>query len=256
MNSKTVESDKVRGKRRSEDEQPQAEIKESRTITEIIQQNQNQNQKRRRGRPQTRFICKICAGRKHVDEIFRSEKCSHAFCSDCVTKHIRTKIEGKSLPITCPAFLCTATIDLDICRGKVSGEVAAKWEDLLCESAIPASEKFYCPFRDCSAMLVMDGEKGIKEAECPMCHRLFCAECHVAWHSEVTCEEFKRNERGREDLIMEELAKSKRWMRCPNCKYYVEKTQGCLHMTCRCGTQFCYACGATWSATHGGCQPR
>ncbi|GFZ17290.1 RING/U-box superfamily protein [Actinidia rufa] len=140
------------------------------------------------------------------------------------------------------------------------GEVAAMWEDLLCQAAITAEEKFYCPFRDCSAMLVNDddGGEGITECECPVCHRLFCARCYVPWHVGVGCEEFGslgEDERGREDLLVRELARSQSWRKCPHCKFYVEKTEGCLHMTCRCGFQFCYACGATWSQTHGSCQP-
>ena len=31
--------------------------------------------------------------------------------------------------------------------------------------------------------------------------------------------------------------------RCPNCEIHIEKRGGCNLMTCRCGNQFCYACG-------------
>ena len=30
---------------------------------------------------------------------------------------------------------------------------------------------------------------------------------------------------------------------CPKCKFWVEKNQGCNHMKCRWGTDFCYLCG-------------
>ncbi|KAL0012732.1 hypothetical protein SO802_007840 [Lithocarpus litseifolius] len=81
--------------------------------------------------------------------------------------------------------------------------------------------------------------------------------CSVPWHSVVDCEEFQRlneDEKDRDDLIFRELAKEKKWMRCPHCKYHVERTDGCLHMTCRCAFQFCYGCGAQWTNDHGGCQ--
>lgn len=81
-----------------------------------------------------------------------------------------------------------------------------------------------------------DGETVISESECPFCHRLFCAQCYVPWHPGVNCEEYQRlnvDERGREDLMVRELAKEKKWSRCPHCKYYVERTEGCPHMTCR-----------------------
>lgn len=30
---------------------------------------------------------------------------------------------------------------------------------------------------------------------------------------------------------------------CPTCEVYVEKTVGCNHITCQCGTHFCFVCG-------------
>ena len=33
---------------------------------------------------------------------------------------------------------------------------------------------------------------------------------------------------------------------CPSCFSLVQRTEGCPHMTCKCGAQFCYTCGAPW----------
>lgn len=33
---------------------------------------------------------------------------------------------------------------------------------------------------------------------------------------------------------------------CPSCKFWVEKNKGCDHMTCRCGYEFCFRCGAKY----------
>ncbi|CAL5361688.1 unnamed protein product [Camellia sinensis] len=204
-------------------------------------------------------FCEICVEKKEADEMFRIDTCSHSFCSDCISKHVAMKIQDHITVVSCPTWDCSGVLQLDDCRPRMSSDVIERWDEVLCESMIPASEKFYCPFKDCSFMLVNDnGEEVIRECECPKCHRLFCAKCYVPWHSGIECEEFQRlneDERGREDLMVRELAKSSSWMRCPHCKFYVEKTDGCLHMTCRCGFQFCYACGETWSQTHGGCRP-
>ncbi|RFU81087.1 dihydroxyacid dehydratase [Trichoderma arundinaceum] len=48
-----------------------------------------------------------------------------------------------------------------------------------------------------------------------------------------TCEECKP------DLVVGE----KRIRRCPGCGIATEKTYGCDHITCPCGTHWCYACG-------------
>ena len=84
--------------------------------------------------------------------------------------------------------------------------------------------------------MVDDGDREVTQAECPYCCRMFCAKCRVGWHEGVTCQEFEKlgkDEREREDIMLMKLAKDKQWRRCSNCKFYVEKKEGCLHMTCR-----------------------
>ncbi|KAL1296208.1 probable E3 ubiquitin-protein ligase RNF144A [Arachis ipaensis] len=206
------------------------------------------------------IVCEICAETKGTDQMFRNKKCDHSFCSDCVTKHVATKIQESLTLVPCPGLNCKGMLELDSCRPMLPKEVLDRWDDALCEALFLAVPKFYCPFRDCSAMLLNENEGGegiIREAECPFCHRLFCARCCVPWHPGVECnvlQSLNEDERGREDLLLRDLAAQKKWNRCPRCKFYVEKTEGCLHITCRCRFQFCYACGEPWSSTHGGCQ--
>lgn len=46
---------------------------------------------------------------------------------------------------------------------------------------------------------------------------------------------------------LRELAKEKEWQTCSKCRRIVERIDGCLHMTCLCGFEFCYRCGAEYS---------
>jgi E3 ubiquitin-protein ligase RNF144 len=65
---------------------------------------------------------------------------------------------------------------------------------------------------------------------------MFCAQCKVPWHDGVTCTEFQRlgkDERGREDLLLRKVAQKSKWQRCPKCKIYVERIEGCVHIICR-----------------------
>ncbi|KAI3455182.1 hypothetical protein Pfo_011845 [Paulownia fortunei] len=208
----------------------------------------------------SQFLCEICAESKDSDQMFAVQRCNHHFCTECISKHISVKIQKSPISdqengrwFVCPGLDCKGILEIDKCMHIVPKDVLTMWGDVICESMIAASQKFYCPYKDCSALLVNDGEEIIRESECPFCRRLFCAQCNVPWHSGVGCEEFLRlneSERGREDLMVHELAKLEKWQRCPDCKFFVEKNQGCLHMTCRCGFQFCYACGATWKSSH------
>ncbi|KAJ7952020.1 RBR-type E3 ubiquitin transferase [Quillaja saponaria] len=206
----------------------------------------------------SQILCEICVESKGSDQMFKNERCVHSFCSDCITKHVATKIQDSVTIVSCPGLDCKGVLELDACKPVLSKEVLDRWDEALYEAFILTIPKFYCPFKDCSAMLVDDNEgEVIRESECPVCHRLFCARCNVPWHPETECEEFQRmneDEKGREDLQVRVLASEKKWRRCPQCKFYVEKTEGCLHITCRCQYQFCYGCGDQWTQTHGGCQ--
>jgi E3 ubiquitin-protein ligase RNF144 len=182
-------------------------------------------------------FCEICAERKENDQMFKTESCVHSFCNDCISRHVATKVQDNIRIVTCPGLSCRAVLEMDTCRPVLTRGVIDRWENALCEEMINASQRFYCPFKDCSALLVDDNEgETIRESECPFCHRLFCAQCSVPWHPGVDCDEYQRlneDERGREDLMVRELAKNKQWGRCPKCKFYVERTEGCPHMVCR-----------------------
>ncbi|KAI3912883.1 hypothetical protein MKW98_012825 [Papaver atlanticum] len=202
-------------------------------------------------------FCEICMETKPTSEMRKSTiKCSHVYCSDCITKHIAAKIQDNITQITCPEFNCKQTLEPNLCRDIIPAQVFDRWENALCESLILASQKIYCPFKDCSVMLVNDDDGVIiRESECPHCRRLFCAQCKVPWHSDLDCNEYQDMKRGGlEDMLLIKLAEKKKWRRCPRCKYYVEKKDGCLHITCRCKYEFCYSCGVLWNQSHSGCQ--
>ncbi|XP_024967181.1 probable E3 ubiquitin-protein ligase ARI9 [Cynara cardunculus var. scolymus] len=174
---------------------------------------------------------------KLTSEMFRNTNvCTHSYCFDCIRGHVAAKIKENITQVKCPHLQCKGLIGPEICRSIVPKEVLERWENSLCESMILASEKItYCPFKDCSAMLVDDGAETVTSSVCPNCNRLFCASCNVVWHSGFDCNEFrglKKGEKDPEDLKLMDLAKRKKWKRCPNCKYFVEKVSGCLHISC------------------------
>ena len=47
-----------------------------------------------------------------------------------------------------------------------------------------------------------------------------------------------------------DFVKGSRIKQCAQCKFWVEKAEGCNHMTCRCKYQFCYICGGKWGIGH------
>lgn len=198
--------------------------------------------------PDTIF-CKICMEAKEPTEVFEINGCLHVFCSDCICGHITARVEENSTTVRCPESHCKGVLEFEFCCPILPPEVLDRWGSILCESLILEPMKFYCPFKDCSGLLVDErGEDAydILESECPHCRRLFCARCKVPWHSDIDCNEFQRlnkNEREREDLMLMKLAEEKKWQRCPKCGFYVDRVDGCLFMKCRCKYCFCYHCG-------------
>ncbi|KAF5801375.1 putative transcription factor C2H2 family [Helianthus annuus] len=195
------------------------------------------NKKRKRESKTLYSFCGICMDTKTASEMFDNTGiCNHLFCSDCIRQHVAVKIKENLTKVKCPDPSCKGVIGPEACRSIVPKEVLERWESILCESVIMESQKFYCPFKDCSAMLVDDGGVVVTQSECPNCNRLFCAQCKVAWHCGISCVEFqslKKDERNPNDILLMNLAKEKRWKRCPNCKRFVEKVSGCNYIACR-----------------------
>jgi E3 ubiquitin-protein ligase RNF144 len=182
------------------------------------------------------FDCKICTKTKTTGDAFYLSGCSHSYCSDCVVSYIRYKLEHKIINIMCPVPGCRGWFEPEFCRSILPTEVFERWDKALCEDLFNVREKFYCPFADCSALLINDGTEEVRASECPNCRRYFCAKCRVPWHDGIECSDFEKlnaDERGKEDVMLMKLAKDMKWRRCPNCRFYIAKSMGCLFMKCR-----------------------
>lgn len=77
---------------------------------------------------------------------------------------------------------------------------------------------------------------------CSKCNFAFCKRCEASWHGEsVIC-------RGKNHIKSEEEIKDEKYIEsittyCPSCECPVLKSEGCNHITCRCGLHFCFLCG-------------
>ncbi|XP_009136011.1 probable E3 ubiquitin-protein ligase RNF217 [Brassica rapa] len=234
-----------------------------RRMASPIKQKEPEKKTEKKPAEPSRWLCMICMDEKSPSDIFRgTTSCTHYYCTECTVRYVMTKIEGNIAMIKCPDVDCTRLLEPYTCRNIIPGDLFERWDKALCESLIVSSEKVYCPFEDCSAMMVVDDDDDqgdeVTETECPSCHRLFCAQCKVTWHAGIGCEEFqrggntkkKKKSSDEEDAMLIQMANKKHWRRCPSCKFYVEKIDGCVHMSCRCGFKFCYRCGAASSYSH------
>lgn len=70
---------------------------------------------------------------------------------------------------------------------------------------------------------------------CFMCDKPICMKCQTDFHGNTPCDQ-ARDEAT--EKFIRETTKT-----CPSCEHGVHKTEGCNHMQCRCGVDFCYQCG-------------
>lgn len=83
----------------------------------------------------------------------------------------------------CPQPDCKAGISVDAVRGLLSRREWGAVLDVAAEASLPAEEKIYCPYAECSALLVMGPDFGrAGDSACPHCNK--CA--FMTW----ICSEF------------------------------------------------------------------
>ncbi|KAK1357376.1 ATP-dependent RNA helicase DEAH11, chloroplastic [Heracleum sosnowskyi] len=202
--------------------------------------------------------CVICLEDVDLCQIFSVDGCMHRYCFSCMKQHVKVKLLNAILP-KCPHDGCPSLLKLDSCRKFLT----LKWIDImnerLTEAAIPVTEKIYCPYPRCSALMsrtdILEYTKalypdvlGCGVRKCMKCHGLFCVSCKVPWHTNLTCYAFKKNNNSQqaEDVKLKTLAAQNQWRQCVKCNHMIELAKGCYHMTCRCGYEFCYTCGSEW----------
>ncbi|XP_054782026.1 uncharacterized protein LOC129289272 [Prosopis cineraria] len=133
--------------------------------------------------------------------MFRNQRCHPSFCSDCVAKQVATKIQDSIAVVSCPGLDCKSDIGLDACRPWLPKDLLHRWDQALCQAVFLAAPIYYCPFQDCSAMLLIENEE----------------EDHQQDIGEAECPKLEENEIVREDLVVREPAKEKKWRRFPQC---------------------------------------
>ncbi len=96
----------------------------------------------------------------------------------------------------------------------------------------------WCPTPDCVFAFVYDA-KSHKSFTCNLCKIRYCLECRVEYHEGRSCKQYRDGT----DEDFSKFAVGQKYKQCPGCRYWVSKNEGCDHMTCRCGEEFCYQCG-------------
>ncbi|XP_072988107.1 E3 ubiquitin-protein ligase RSL1 [Typha latifolia] len=202
--------------------------------------------------------CPICCEENQSSQMIQID-CSHKFCSGCLITYVEGKIQASHVPIRCPQVRCKYNISTSECKSFLPVTSYELLERASMEVGLHNMETLYCPFPNCSMLLNASQHLSSRASssslsdvncvECPECCRDICISCGVPWHTMMTCNEYQSlpaEERDAGDMSLHLLAQNNRWRRCQQCRRMIELTQGCYHMTCWCGHEFCYSCGSEY----------
>ena len=197
--------------------------------------------------------CNICYEKKEV--LVPTSTCSHdaGTCMSCIQESLKMNMNGGSLAICsditkipcCGGFNCKEHFEEKDLRNYLDKQQMAKWNDLAFQAFAKKQDDFrWCSEPSCGSGQFVDG--GLESNtffKCHKCRKMTCVRHRIPMHVGISCFEY--------DMIgtdysrtMDEIAKSSK--PCPACGEAVLKSDGCDHMTCLCGYQFCYRCLADW----------
>ena len=190
--------------------------------------------------------CDVC-----YDEINEEDKklntipCGHLFCTHCWFNYLKTSIiEAKVENIKCMEHECKDIISEEFILKhlKDNNDLIEKYNKFKKRAEIINDKnKKQCPHPNCESFL-QKSEKS-KYVKCENGHK-YCFECLKPSHGDKSCDY----------QIEKQFAnwtKGKRVKRCPRCKMYTEKNEGCNHMTCvNCKYQWCWLCEGQYIYGH------
>jgi hypothetical protein len=225
------------------------------------------------------LACPICL-ETHAAPDLATVTCGHLFCRPCITHYLRIKAEEvqqhRDNPFVCPVTDCRRGMLIIGCvkpflPHKLMEKVRTWYKDKKnppCWS-LPDCIKVGCGGR--LRKMAIDS------------YIIFCDRCDGHWcelclkrvrngeHDDSVCEvqacvNFCQRYLAANDTAKQKCedrwpwikiyaqsrvheASAEQWIKsngqlCPGCKTGVERTEGCFHMKCQCGTHFCYECGA------------
>ena len=189
-------------------------------------------------------ICSIC-----FTLLTKSEKvllkCGHCCCKICLFFYLQSEIKAAKVDkIKCFQRYCLDVIAEDIIINSIQKDkpLLEKYNIFKQRAIIfNSQDKKFCPEPDCNSYLQEDLTN--KYVQCENGHK-YCYICLKPWHGESKCDE-------KLDKDFQIWKKDKVVKRCPRCKIYTEKNEGCNHMTCtECKYQWCWLCEGEYQDGH------
>ncbi|XP_029087865.1 E3 ubiquitin-protein ligase RNF144A isoform X4 [Monodon monoceros] len=196
--------------------------------------------------------CKLCLGEYPVEKMTTIAQCQCIFCTLCLKQYVELLIkEGLETAISCPDAACPKQGHLqeNEIECMVAAEIMQKYKKLQFEREVLLDPcRTWCPASTCQAVCQLQ-EMGLQTpqlVQCKACDTEFCSACKASWHPGQGCPEtmpitFLPGETSSSTFQLEEDDAPIK--RCPKCKVYIERDEGCAQMMCKnCKHAFCWYC--------------
>jgi len=191
--------------------------------------------------------CQICLEPIPPCDFMPLELCGDLFHLQCISQYIKTQIDQRQYPINCPIPECSKEILMVDIAHRTSLEDRVKYDTYSLNRFVELNSDSMscCPTPDCK--YVFSFTKEFFHLNCPLCRHQYCMKCKCDYHHGKTCKEYLREKsESSMDKAFYEFVQGAKYKMCSRCNHWIEKSQGCNHMTCRCGYQFCYVCGGPY----------
>ncbi|KAI8986733.1 hypothetical protein BD414DRAFT_380319, partial [Trametes punicea] len=170
--------------------------------------------------------------------------CHHVYHPDCLLMLVKTAIESTA---QFPPRCCGRPIPARLFRRYLTPELKQALATREAERGTP--RRVYCANPHCSRFLgARDKRIPVRVYVCPSpsCSTRTCARCRTEVRRGASLDAHACAHDPAYDATLR-LGSRLGWVRCPHCEDLIERDGGCAHMTCSCGTEFCYDCGAKYS---------
>ena len=183
--------------------------------------------------------CPVCFTpvEKHTD-LIRLECCGHAYHIECIAMQLKSNT--LTFPIECAKDGCSRDfmwrdftyLQQKLPQFRIPDLVTASLQNFMERNG----DKYKnCPTPNCKMIYAVTVES--REFICDYCSVSTCTRCNEQYHAGIYCTDI--NDDKLDEWMKEDPENRKK---CPECSFLIEKVEGCMHMSCKCGAHICWRC--------------
>lgn len=215
----------------------------------------------KKGKISVKVMCKICC--EEFDSwylLHELSTCKHVYCIECLRDYYTQRIkDGNVLSVPCPDPSCKTDVTPNDVKDVLDQAMWEKYDNFVLIATLKQDPNIcWCPSPGCTNAIFREPTDDTKIV-CDACRYQFCSMCKEQWHDGMSCEDFAQIKDKIEKSVARQASSFSTWTSkhnkqvkpCPGCKAFIEKVEGCNHMTCvSCKFQFCWMCLSEYTGMH------